>query len=416
MGQEARIMAGHAEQAQGGQAKALGQRRHVILHCVIEAAGQGGGEFFGAGGAGLGGGGDGGGDGIAQAEQRCRIGVAQIDGKLHLLGHHRGRVGRDGKAADGEAGDIGGVGRQRIQSGGGAGGGEQGVAPCGAGGGAGMRRLALNGDGEGALALQAGHDAQRDAGLFQHHALLDMRLQIGMHGAAERADGQVRQGGEGGLQRLLHGDAIGIAAGEDFGDIARAGKTGRAHHARCEAAALLIGPGHHLDGAAGGRWHRFQRCQHAIGAVVFAAGGLAVDMAADQQWRQVFPALAAQEEIAQRVGPGRHAGLGGPGDDGVFGLGLGGRERRAVHPAIRPGAMLRQALQPLPEAGAIDHQETFITSAGLARGSRLSQRPASTMAMNSARCRLNRAGSSRFSVWPVFGKTQSPQAGITRLR
>jgi len=88
IGQEARIMPGHAEQAHGGQAQAFGQRRHLILHRRIEAAGQGGGEFFRARAAGLGGGSDGGGDGIAQAEQRCRIGVAQIDGKLHPLGHH----------------------------------------------------------------------------------------------------------------------------------------------------------------------------------------------------------------------------------------------------------------------------------------------------------------------------------------
>ncbi len=61
-------------------------------------------------------------------------------------------------------------------------------------------------------------------------------------------------------------------------------------------------------------------------------------------------------------------------------------------------------------------QSARMTWAGLARGSRSPPAPASACAMNSARCRLNRTGSSRFSVWPVFGRISRPEAGIVFLR
>src|SRR5579863_5814595 len=57
-----------------------------------------------------------------------------------------------------------------------------------------------------------------------------------------------------------------------------------------------------------------------------------------------------------------------------------------------------------------------ITCAGSARGSRGAHLPASTCAMNSATWRLNSSGSSRLSVWPVFGNTASPDREIVRLR
>src|ERR1700677_5402349 len=61
--------------------------------------------------------------------------------------------------------------------------------------------------------------------------------------------------------------------------------------------------------------------------------------------------------------------------------------------------------------GEVKQDQLSIYPAAIDLGSRTGQRPASTKAMKRSTISLNRAGSSRLSTWPDFGKKVSPDAG-----
>ena len=188
-------------------------------------------------------------------------------------------------------------------------------------GGAGVRRLAGDGDGEPAAALDAGDDADVHPFGFEARPLLDMRLDIGVRPAAERAVRQVGLGGELRGQCVGEADAVGI---DDIGErveLFEAAPGHAAHAAGGETAALLVGPGDDLDGTArrgAGVVQRGQRLQpgdHAVDAVEAAAVGLGVHVAAGEHGGGVrIGAVAAQPEIAGGVDRDRGADLARPAD------------------------------------------------------------------------------------------------------
>ena len=68
----------------------------------------------------------------------------------------------------------------------------------------------------------------------------------------------------------------------------------------------------------------------------------------------------------------------------------------------------------LPRGG--EHTNAHFFSARTDLGSRAPQRPQSTCARKSPSVRLNSAGSSMFTVWPLLGNIASPAVAIIRLR
>ena len=172
----------------------------------------------------------------------------------------------------------------------------------------GMRLLAGDRDLVPALALGAGHHADRHARRFEDRPLLDMRLEIG--GDRPAAD---RLGtGEADPRELgAEGDAGQIVRPrQTLGELEDAGEHPRADHRRRKARALLVGPGDDLDRRLGlvaeivQGAHEFEPGHHAIGAVELAAGRLGVEMAAGHDRRQARvaarPAWKARQGISAR--------------------------------------------------------------------------------------------------------------------
>src|SRR6516225_11182430 len=108
-----------------------------------------------------------------------------------------------------------------------------------------MRLLPGDGDLVPALALGAGHHADRLARRFEDRPLLDMRLEIrGDRTSAYRLDTRETDPFELGAE----GDAGQvIGARQTLGEIEDAGEHPGADHRRREARALLVGPGDDLD-------------------------------------------------------------------------------------------------------------------------------------------------------------------------
>ena len=212
---------------------------------------------------------------------------------------------------------------------------------------------------EPAAALNAGHHPNIELAGLQNRALFDMRLDIGMRRWA--LDHTQRAAGDIGLKGHMLGQ--GIAEAHALGVLNRIpgfrpGETGighGAHAARGETAALLIGPGHDLDRAAGGDaglaqgLHRLQPGNHAVNTVEAATLGLAVHMAAGQDGRQAWlGALMPEEQIAQPVDTGAQPQSLTPGDEHAARFAVQRRQAGAVHPIARNGAQLGHRHQPVP--------------------------------------------------------------------
>ncbi len=104
---------------------------------------------------------------------------------------------------------------------------------------------------------------------------------------------------------------------------------------------------------------RFERRQHARGAVELAAGRLAVEMAAEQNGRRRAIAAGKDEkQVAGRIGRSRQAGILRPADHATPGFDLAVAERLAVDAAGRRGADLGERHQPRPQTIGVDQRPT----------------------------------------------------------
>ena len=120
-------------------------------------------------------------------------------------------------------------------------------------------------------------------------------------------------------------------------EVDRAGEHRRAHGARREPAALLVGPGHQVDRVLGGdpggieRLQRLQAGEHAEDAVEPAAGRLAVHVRArhDRRCRRIA-ARAAHEQVRDRIDRRLPAARAGPFQQQGARPDVVGRERLAV--------------------------------------------------------------------------------------
>ena len=257
--------------------------------------------------------------GIDAVDNRI-VRMAQVDGEEYFRRHHRGRIGRHLKQADGEQ-SVGRLHRRVVHRLDHLYGGHQGVAAIRAQRRAGMSGLAGDTHAIAPRALNAGGDAERDARLFQHRGLLDMRLDIGRDGKAAGALRHVTIAGEDRLHCVRDGDAVGVTYRQHPFECFAAGEDVRAGHARCEARALFVGPGHDLDGAerllaaCHHCLNRLERGENPEHAVELAAGRLRVDMRAGNDGRKCrIAALVAQEEIGDAVRERLEPDRASPGD------------------------------------------------------------------------------------------------------
>ena len=164
-----------------------------------------------------------------------------------------------------------------------------------------------------------------------------------------------------GIQRIAHTHAIHIAQAIGFFLRIDAGPNAAAHQGMTEAAAFLIGPIHQLNRRFGDdvqvmdAAHHFKPGDHTQRTIEFAAGGLAVQMAAEQH-RQArgVAAFAAGEHIADGINAHRQAKGFAPATKtippGLVHIG----QRQALDAALGRGADLRHRHQTIPKPLAIN--------------------------------------------------------------
>ena len=128
-----------------------------------------------------------------------------------------------------------------------------------------------------------------------------------------------------------------------------------------EAAALLVGPVHQLERRLGDdaevvqRVHHLEPGEHAQRAVELAAGGLAVEMAAEQHRQALrIAAGAAGEHVADRIHPDGQPRRLALGAEPVAAAPVHLGQRQPPHAALRRGADLRHAHQAVPQPLAVD--------------------------------------------------------------
>ena len=240
-----------------------------------------------------------------------------------------------------------------------------------------QQRVATDRHGRGAgVHFHAGHDdvvpaqAQRSGDhahdlflVLQDRALLDVRLEIGVHRTAAH---RVRAGVADGLQFVAHRQALGVAGGQRGFQREFAGEHARSHHHRHEARAFLVGPDGDFQRRFGlhagvvERAYHFQARQHAVAAVELAASGLGVDVAARHDGGSVSSRPARRAKMlpswstrtrmpASRIQPVTVAALAvqrGQGQAAVAALG-GGADPGQVH-------------QGLPQPVAVDGQRELL--------------------------------------------------------
>ena len=223
------------------------------------------------------------------------LGMAEIDAEGDARRHGVRRVGLDLEPADGEADPVVRVVHQLLEGGDHPDRGPERVFAAAKGCGAGMGRLALDHDLVPARPLDAGDDAHLQAARLEPRPLLDVRLEIA--GDLE-AEGPARHLGRRGQrlgERGAEADAGRIEETEAVLERQLAREHGRAHRARREPPALLVGPRDHLDRVRRrdpGIVERFQRleaCEHPEDAIEAAAGRLAVHVRAGEHRRSPRP-------------------------------------------------------------------------------------------------------------------------------
>ncbi len=166
-----------------------------------------------------------------------------------------------------------------------------------------------------------------------------------------------------GVQRGAHGDAVGVGQGEGFGEGGDAGPDGGADDAAAEAAAFLVGPvdqfdrGGGLDAALVQRAHDLEAGEDAERTVELAAGGLAVEVAADQHGAPGrIGAGAAGEHVADLVDADGEAGGFAVGAEAVAAEAVFGAEGEAADAAVAGVPEFGHFHQQGPQAGAVDLQ------------------------------------------------------------
>ena len=205
-------------------------------------------------------------------------------------------------------------------------------------------------------------DAEWDALAFQHRPLLDMRLEIGAEAScgggvrisAPAAFGEC--GGEGRLPEAVRRGEQAFLGREAHRDLAR-------RHGGREARAFLIRPVDDRDGCLRARAAGVQRAdnlepqQHAIGAVVLAAGRHAIEMAADcDRGQRRIGTRIGQHHAAEPVDRERAPCGECPVAQQRPRLAILRRQREAVHAAIGPGADARHVREALPEPVRVEAQ------------------------------------------------------------
>ncbi|GAC1045535.1 hypothetical protein thsrh120_55400 [Rhizobium sp. No.120] len=156
--------------------------------------------------------------------------------------------------------------------------------------------------------LHASDEADRDARALEHGSLLDMHLNEGRHGMANRLYLGFRQCLQCRCQFIAKCRPVGAAHILPPSHVARANKGHGSHAAGREAAPFLVGPRHNFDGSFrsdSGILKGFQYLeggQRAKRTVELASRGLAVEMAADQDWRsRGIASFTSDEEVRYRI-------------------------------------------------------------------------------------------------------------------
>ena len=159
--------------------------------------------------------------------------------------------------------------------------------------------------------LTTGDYADAVGVVFQNRALLDMRFEIRIHCATQRALTVVA----GGAQRLVHADTVDINGGQCLVQGERAGEHRRAQHGRGETGALLVGPHCNfqrlarLDAVVVEAADDLQASQHAVHPIEASAFGLGIQVAAHHHRGGVIVgARAAGEQVADGIHAQRQAG------------------------------------------------------------------------------------------------------------
>ena len=195
-------------------------------------------------------------------------------------------------------------------------------------------------------AVDRGHDAQRQAFLFQHRALFDVYFDV--------ADGPIRRTFLGGQarriaaeigQRLAPGNGVLVEFVERL-FVERAGKRPRSAERRGKAHALFVAEGDDFDGERKARagfergLHHFDRRDHAKRSVEPAGVADAVDVGAEhQRLRSAVARFVAADDAGQRIDADRHPSVAHPIGDQVGGAPVGGPE---IKPGQPPGLVAQR--------------------------------------------------------------------------
>ncbi|MNO56118.1 hypothetical protein D3C76_466260 [compost metagenome] len=165
------------------------------------------------------------------------------------------------------------------------------------------------------------------------------------------------------LEFRAYRQALVVDLGQGLLQAELTGEHPRAHHARREARAFLVGPYHHFQRGFGGQVQVVQGAQHLeaghdpVAAVELATGGLGVYVAAGHHWRQGWVAPgAAGEDVADGVDADRAAGIFAPAHEQVAGLAVEVGQGQAAYATLGGGAEPGQVHQRLPEAIAVDQR------------------------------------------------------------
>ncbi len=191
-----------------------------------------------------------------------------------------------------------------------------------------------------------------------------VRLQRAGPGRTEIADAP---------QLIADRDAVLVGGGIGLVEADATGVDQAAHHVGLEACALLVGE--EGDGNRPScddlrfveRAHDFKARQHAVVAVVAAAGAHRVDVAAGHDWRQIFLAGAQAHHVADGVDPDIEARRLHPAHDQIAPclVLVGERQPRAT--AALDGADPTQLLQRTQQALVVDSQTHWFPHPSLPR-------------------------------------------------
>ena len=221
---------------------------------------------------------------------------------------------------------------------------------------AGMRFKTGDGDLVPALAHGGGDHADGLAALLQIRPLLDVRLEIGVHGFADLRRALVADAGE----FIADASAIRVLDGVGLRERERTREHARRDHGRRKPRALLVGPRHDLDCALGLQpqivhgAHDFERGQHTVGAVEFAPRRLGVEVTAGHHRRQVRAfAGTAREDRAHGIDAHAQPRRLAPRDEQIATVAVEIGEREAIDPALGRRADFRHLQNTLPETFAV---------------------------------------------------------------